>query len=82
MRERGVGTDLMVVHDGQPSGRAIIQTTPDGEVRFFPSVSWVYRKAVVLVQKGRASALHDVVLSKDGCLRGEGQGLSMDDELC
>ncbi|KAG9103136.1 hypothetical protein FRC06_000131 [Ceratobasidium sp. 370] len=33
LRERGVGTDLMIVHDGQPSGRAIIQTTPDGEVR-------------------------------------------------
>lgn len=35
LRERGVGTDLMVVHDGQPSGRAIIQTTPDGENAIF-----------------------------------------------
>ncbi|KAG9127639.1 hypothetical protein FRC07_011383 [Ceratobasidium sp. 392] len=33
LRERGVGTDLMIVHDGQPSGRAIIQTTPEGERR-------------------------------------------------
>ncbi|KAG8725573.1 hypothetical protein FRC09_008430 [Ceratobasidium sp. 395] len=31
LKEHGVGTDLMIVHDGQPSGRAIIQTTPDGE---------------------------------------------------
>ncbi|KAG9095524.1 hypothetical protein FS749_010294 [Ceratobasidium sp. UAMH 11750] len=35
LKERGVGTDLMVVHHGQPSGRAIIQTTPDGENAIF-----------------------------------------------
>ncbi|ELU45467.1 PfkB domain-containing protein [Rhizoctonia solani AG-1 IA] len=32
LKERGVGTDLMLVHPGKPSGRAIIQTTPEGEV--------------------------------------------------
>ncbi|KAG8741973.1 hypothetical protein FRC12_015480, partial [Ceratobasidium sp. 428] len=35
LKERGVGTDLMIVHGGQPSGRAIIQTTPDGENAIF-----------------------------------------------
>jgi hypothetical protein len=32
LKDHGVGTDLLIVHEGQPSGRAIIQTTPDGEV--------------------------------------------------
>ncbi|KAB5596275.1 PfkB family carbohydrate kinase [Ceratobasidium theobromae] len=35
LKTQGVGTDLMIVHEGQPSGRAIIQTTPDGENAIF-----------------------------------------------
>ncbi|KAH7343364.1 Ribokinase-like protein [Rhizoctonia solani] len=35
LKNRGVGTDLMLVHEGKPSGRAIIQTTPDGENAIF-----------------------------------------------
>ncbi|KAF8743126.1 RPR protein, partial [Rhizoctonia solani] len=35
LKERGVGTDLMLVHPGKPSGRAIIQTTPEGENAIF-----------------------------------------------
>ncbi|CAE6516611.1 unnamed protein product [Rhizoctonia solani] len=35
LKEHGVGTDLMLVHEGKPSGRAIIQTTPDGENAIF-----------------------------------------------
>ncbi|CAE6412213.1 unnamed protein product [Rhizoctonia solani] len=35
LKERGVGTNLMLVHEEKPSGRAIIQTTPDGENAIF-----------------------------------------------
>ncbi|QRW02140.1 PfkB family carbohydrate kinase [Ceratobasidium sp. AG-Ba] len=35
LAEQGVGTNLMIVHENQPSGRAIIQTTPDGENAIF-----------------------------------------------
>ncbi|CEL63731.1 ribokinase [Rhizoctonia solani AG-1 IB] len=35
LKERGVGTNLMLVHEDKPSGRAIIQTTPDGENAIF-----------------------------------------------
>ncbi|CUA69082.1 ribokinase [Rhizoctonia solani] len=43
LKEHGVGTDLMLVHTGKPSGRAIIQTTPDGEnaIFLFPGTNHV-----------------------------------------
>ncbi|CAE6522439.1 unnamed protein product [Rhizoctonia solani] len=43
LKEHGVGTDLMLVHKGKPSGRAIIQTTPDGEnaIFLFPGTNHV-----------------------------------------
>ncbi|CAE6416826.1 unnamed protein product [Rhizoctonia solani] len=43
LEDRGVGTNLMLVHEGKPSGRAIIQTTPDGEnaIFLFPGTNHV-----------------------------------------
>ncbi|KAJ1309082.1 hypothetical protein OPQ81_004761 [Rhizoctonia solani] len=42
LQERGIGTDLMLIHEGVPSGRAIIQTTPDGEnaIFLFPGTNY------------------------------------------
>ncbi|KAF8760297.1 RPR protein [Rhizoctonia solani] len=63
LKERGVGTDLMLVHPGKPSGRAIIQTTPEGEVS-------LANTSIRLNFRGYMLAMTSVVSKRDISLPG------------